>query len=198
MRGTDVNEHHAPPRPLDVCESGDLPRDVEVRQFELRYPARWFAPVHQHPRAWDIEEDTISWMRDLGLVSAPEQLDAVRAMYPRVYGGCPVSMVPYEHSLIYTEYVTMWLLWDDGVVESATDMESLRDDFDAMAGIGGSGRATTPYAAAWRHVGDQIERLGGSAALRRRWVDSMRDYGEYAIYEGQIRRREKDYPSCAD
>src|SRR5215217_1331041 len=127
-------------------------------------------------------------MKGLGLLPTPHQLETVRAMSPRHYGGGPASMLPFESALAFTRYVTMWLLWDDEVAESPTRMEALELDFAAMAGLPLPEEARTPYREAWVQTGDAIERLGGSSALRKRWVLSMREFARHALLAGELCR----------
>lgn len=169
---------------LEVVAVANVPAHTGVHQLELQYPQAWFAPREQVPRAEDIEEQTIDWMRDLGLLQDSAQTAVVRAMWPRVYGGCSGSTLGYDAALLFTQYVTMWLLWDDEVAESSTGMKALEPHVDAMAG---AKTDDAPYAIAWRYIGDGIERVGGSASIRSRWAQAMREYAEYAVEEVNIR-----------
>ncbi|WP_458376185.1 terpene synthase family protein [Pseudomonas pergaminensis] len=171
---------------LEVVEVANVPAHTGVHQLELQYPKAWFAPREQVARAEEIEEQTIEWMRDLGLLQDSAQTAVVRAMLPRVYGGCPGSTLGYDAALLFTQYLTMWLLWDDEVAESTTDIAALEADFNAMAGAENA-VPDTPYRTAWRQIGDGIECMGGSIALRQRWVKAMREYASYAIAEVRVR-----------
>jgi hypothetical protein len=172
--------------PIHIVGVADVPPDTEVQRLELRYPETWFAPREHAPCADELEEQAISWMSELGLLTRPGQIETVRAMGPRDYGGCTTSMLEEEGVHLYSQYLTMWLLWDDEVVEASTDMAALEADFAAMAGLGEAG-LDAPYHRAWRQIGDGVERMGGSAALRERWVRLMRDYADYAIAEVNVR-----------
>ncbi len=70
--------------PLRVAETTALPPAFAVHELALRYPGHWFAPLEQAPRAGEIEEETIAWMTDLGLLPTVEQVATVRAMRPGI------------------------------------------------------------------------------------------------------------------
>lgn len=160
---------------------------VEIIDIELIYPATWFAPDEQTAHADEVEERTVAWMRDLGLLPSAAQERVVRGMCPRFYGGCSGSMLSFDAALLYTRYLTMWLLWDDEVVERSATEAALERDFAAMGGAGGISPSDPPYVRAWREIGDGLQGACGSLALRRRWVRSMRDYAREAIAETAIR-----------
>lgn len=175
-----------------VVDHDALDFSYPLLELEMRYPSRWFAPLEQHPEAAHIEEQTIVWMRGLGLLSSPMQEAVARAMCPRVYGGCPASMLSFDATLLYCQYLTMWLLWDDEVVESTAEFHELEADFLAMSGVDGAQPDEPAYRRAWREIGDGIERLGGSRALRLRWVEAMRGYARDALIEERFRRLPPD------
>jgi hypothetical protein len=170
-----------------VIERHTLDSCYPVLDIKLHYPGAWFAPLEQHPDALVIEERTIAWMRGLGLFSHASQEAVTRAMCPRFYGACPASMLSFDAALLFTQYVTMWLLWDDEAAECAASFDELEADFLAMSGTRGVQPDEPAYRRAWREIGDGIERLGGSPALRQRWVDAMRHYARDALVETRFR-----------
>lgn len=97
-------------RHFDMIDTGVLPPSTEIIEIPLRYPDHWFAPSDRAPGADEFDQQTVSWMTDLGILTTAERTSAVLAMRPGHYGGCAASMLPREQALLFTECVTMWLL----------------------------------------------------------------------------------------
>jgi hypothetical protein len=164
-----------------------LNRDVHaLHSVHIRYPTFWFSPVKLSPFARDIENETIRWMTSLGLIKDKAKRAHVLAMEPRHYAGYTHPLASYEHALMYCKYITMWLLWDDEVVESATNVDELAPTLQALAD--GQAPLVTPYDAAFKHIGDEYESLGASGAWRRRFASKMLDWAEHAIREEKVRQ----------
>lgn len=174
------------PRPFHTVESQHLPPDIEIETLPLTYPAQWFAPVDQHPCAEAVEDQTLNWMHELGLLRDAAQEGSVRAMCPRFYGGCSGSMLSFETDLLYTRYLTMWLLWDDEVIETSTHPHALEPYFRAMEGTVHAPELRG-YHLAWHQVGRALKALGASKALEMRWTEAMRRYAGFALSETAIR-----------
>ncbi|WP_432171851.1 terpene synthase family protein [Streptomyces sp. 1222.5] len=171
---------------LDAASSPD----VKLTTLPLEYPAHWLSPVRLSPFAHTIEHGTMAWMESLGLFSSSAAADEVRAMEPRHYGGYPHSLAAYEHALAFCQYVTMWLLWDDKVVEKATSIFQVEPALAALAGTPvDPEHRNDPYVRAFRHLGDEYERLGASRAWRTGFADAMRHWARQAILEEEVRRR---------
>lgn len=164
-----------------------LNKDVHaLRSVHIRYPTSWFSPVKLSPFAREIENETIRWMTSLGLIEDKTKRAHVMAMEPRHYAGYTHPLASYDHALMYCKYITMWLLWDDDVVESATNVDEVAPTLRALA----DGRAplASSYDAAFKHIGDEYEKLGASGAWRRRFASKMLEWAEHAIREEKVRQ----------
>jgi len=170
-----------------------LPEDVKTHVLSVSYPQYWFAPVELSPFASTIEEETIDWMESLGLVKNVERRAHLRAMEPRHYAGYSHSMASYEHALMYCKYITMWLLWDDECVEVATDYSDVAEPLMALAGEDvPTARKDDPYVLAFKHIGDEYERLGASREWRIRFAANMSEWAKHAVEEEIVRRKGSD------
>ncbi len=170
-----------------------LPEEVKTCVLAVSYPKYWFAPVALSPFATTIEEETIEWMDSLGLVKSKERRSHIRAMEPRHYAGYSHSMASYEHALMYCKYITMWLLWDDECVEVATDYSEVAEPLMALAGEDvPAARKNDPYVLAFKHIGDEYERLGASREWRIRFAASMSEWAKHAVEEEIVRRKGSD------
>jgi hypothetical protein len=109
-------------------------------------------------------------------------------MEPRYYAGYSHSMAAYDHALMYCKYITMWLLWDDQCVETAQNFIDIELPIRALAGEDNLSTINDPYAIAFKHIGDEYERLGASRSWRIRFAEKMREWAHYAIEEEKIRR----------
>ncbi len=174
-------------RHFGVIDTGELPSGTEIVEISLRYPDHWFAPADRAPGADEFDQQTVSWMVDLGILTTDDRTSAVLAMRPGHYGGCAASMLPREQALLFTECLTMWLLWDDEIIEQAPDVSDVERYLAAIAGSTAPRSGDPPYAVAWRQICDELERLS-SRHLRQRLGASMRTFVEHSIAEGKVAR----------
>ena len=135
-----------------------------------------------------IEEETIHWMYSIQLVPDSESYQQIRNMEPRHYAGYSHSMAAYDHALMYCKYITMWLLWDDQCVEKAQEIVDIELPMRALAGEHSLIGVEDPYVIAFRHIGDEYERLGASRSWRIRFAEKMHEWACHAIEEETIRR----------
>jgi len=170
-----------------------LPEDVKTYLLSVSYPKHWFAPVKLSPFASTIEKETIDWVKSLGLVINEEQRAHLRAIEPRHYAGYSHSMASYEHALMYCKYITLLLLWDDECVEVATDYSDVVQPLMALAGEEIlTARNNDPYVLAFKHIGDEYERLGATREWRIRFAANMREWAKHAVEEDLVRRKGSD------
>jgi hypothetical protein len=95
--------------------------------------------------------------------------------------------------LMYCKYITMWLLWDDECVEVATDYSDVAEPLMALAGEDvPNAKKNNPYVVAFRHIGDEYERLGASREWRIRFAANMSEWAKHAIEEEMVRRQGRD------
>ena len=167
-----------------------LPAALDLKTLHVRYPWHWFAPVPLSRFAKTIEDQTIRWMHDLGLLKDTDTLQQVWAMEPRHYAGYSHSMASFDHALVYCKYITMWLLWDDHCVEPASTYTP--DLADAIAALAGESlpahRRDTAYARAFADIGNEYQRLGASLGWRRRFAGKMQEWARHAIAEQRVRK----------
>lgn len=167
-----------------------IPESIKTSVISVSYPRYWFAPVALSPFSRTIEEETIEWMDSLGLVKNKKRRAHLLAMEPRHYAGYSHSMASYEHALMYCKYITMWLLWDDECVEVATDYSQVAAPVMALAGEDvPAALQSDPYVLAFRHIGDEYERLGASREWRIRFAVKMREWTQNAVEEEAVRRK---------
>lgn len=176
-----------------------LPEEVKPCILSVSYPAHWFAPVALSPYAATIEQETMEWMDSLGLIRNAQRRAHLLAMEPRHYAGYSHSMASYEHALMYCKYITMWLLWDDECVEVATDLAEIAAPLMALAGeTVPAAKEDDPYVRAFKHIGDEYERLGASRAWRVRFAQNMSEWAKCAVEEEWIRRNGRGGSSHRD
>lgn len=175
--------------PIRILRSSEDSHDLQEHHLEIKYPGRWFAPISLSPFARSIEEETVSWMQTLDLIKDDLCLAHVLAMEPRHYAGYSHSMASYDHALMYCKYITMWLLWDDERVEVAKTFHEVESPLIALRGDQVTESvADDPYVRAFRHIGDEYERLGASRRWRQRFSDRMSEWAAHAIQEEVVRR----------
>lgn len=129
---------------------------AECRQLRLEH-------IRLSPYAHDIEAATIAWMQSFGLIPDQRYLERVNRMAIWGYAGFSHPFANRQELLLYSKYITLWLLWDDLVVERTTDLD------DILYGIESAFRwddeplrAQDRYIRAWRSIVDGYKELGVS------------------------------------
>lgn len=178
------------PKTVKAVEAGSkFLQSLASQTIRVAYPSHWFAPVRLSRFAHTIEEETIRWMVSLGMVPTVQCLAHLRSMEPRHYAGYSHSMAAYDHALAYCKYITTWLLWDDQRVEVATDYGQVEPPLEALAGEEvAPAHRHDPYVIAFRHIGDEYEKLGASRTWRMRFSDRMKEWARHAVAEEKVRR----------
>jgi hypothetical protein len=67
-------------------------------------------------------------------------------------------MASYEQVLLYCKYTTLWLLWDDVVVETIQDERIVQPPTLALRGDKVENSASDPWVEGFKHIGDEVER----------------------------------------
>ena len=162
---------------------GDVGSDL---QMQLRYPSAWFAPVALSAFAQTIGKCTIEWLDELGLLKDAATRDHVLAMEPHHYAGYSHSMASYDHALLYSKYITLWLLWDDQVVERANHIQDAMRPLHALGG--GTCDWSDPFCVGFRQIGDGYVLHGATSEWRWRFSNVMLEWAQHAVAEEMMRR----------
>ena len=197
LRFTKLSACERPPRDDGVQYStvSAAPEGAPTR-VHLRYPSTWFSPQRLSSFSNTVGEQTIAWLDRLRLLPDRETYKHVVAMEPHYYAGYSMPMGSYEQTLLYCKYITLWLLWDDQVVEKA---EGLDDISRALAALAGDEcEDDDPFSIGFREIGDGYSLGGATAAWRRRFAQVMLEWATYAVREGSRRRAPHSHPSRDD
>jgi hypothetical protein len=128
--------------------------------------------VRLSPYADVVERETIAWMQTSALLPDERYLEKVTRMAVWGYAGFSHPFGRIEELTLYSKYITLWLLWDDLVVEKATDLGAILDGLaDAFRWDRASLTESNPYLRAWRDIVDGYKQLGASRdfVARLRW-----------------------------
>ena len=178
----DVDRDDQPPTAPDR-DMGGVGGDL---QLQLRYPSAWFAPVALSAFAQTIGKCTIDWLDELGLLKDATTRDHVLAMEPHHYAGYSHSMASYDHALLYSKYITLWLLWDDQVVERANHIQDAMPPLHALGG--GTCDWSDPFCVGFRQIGDGYVLHGATSEWRWRFSNVMLEWARHAVAEESMRR----------
>ena len=162
--------------------------------MQLRYPSAWFAPVALSAFAQTLGKCTIEWLDELGLLKDAATRDHVLAMEPHHYAGYSHSMASYDHALLYCKYITLWLLWDDQVVERATHFRDAVRPLHALGG--GTCDWSDPFCVGFRQVGEGYVLHGATSEWRWRFSTVMLEWARHAVAEEVMRRDATNSTSC--
>jgi hypothetical protein len=106
--------------------------------------------VRLSPYADVVERETIAWMQTSALLPDERYLEKVTRMAVWGYAGFSHPFGRIEELTLYSKYITLWLLWDDLVVEKATDLGAILDGLaDAFRWDRASLTESNPYLRAW-------------------------------------------------
>ncbi|WP_223537967.1 terpene synthase family protein [Pseudomonas sp. GL-B-16] len=189
METAAINQLRSEGDPVRIICANEEIQGLREHRLEIQYPEHWFAPLALSPFAKKIEQETISWMQALGLIKDDQSLSHVQAMEPRYYAGYSHSMASYDYTLLYCKCITMWLLWDDERVEVAKNFDAVEGPIIALRGDQAPAhQVDDPYVRAFKHIGDEYERLGASKQWRQRFADRMSEWATHAIQEEVVRR----------
>lgn len=157
--------------------------DIDYNQYKkipiiIEFPRNWYPHVRTSLFEKTIESETIKWMTEYQIISSKEEESTVKEFEISKYAGYPGCMFNYEYALLNSKMITLWLLWDDVEVEGISNpsyysnlIELLSEPSDTVSG--------DRFICAWKHIGDEITRLGGTNEFRKRfgksidgWIDS--------------------------
>jgi hypothetical protein len=142
--------------------------------FALRFPEWWWPTPLRHPEAEAIERDTLAWLRSFGIGLEAGEAEKLRKFDCAKYGGYSLPMSDRASAMLVTQFISLWLFWDDMQVEeeSGWDVEEVvRALVEATPPV-----TASRYVAAWADIGRRLraersdawlERLG---AAMRQWL----------------------------
>jgi hypothetical protein len=147
--------------------------------FQLRFPARWRATPVQNPYAAALERRTLSWLRDYGMGAESGEAERLRRFDVGRYGGYSLPYADFEAALLVTQYISLWLFWDDLQVEDEFGW-NVDHVLQALHGPWQPTRSESRYLAAWADLGTRLRGQRSPAWLTRlsssmlQWLENAR------------------------
>ena len=128
-------------------------------QYELS-----LSHVKLSPYAHEVERATMAWMEASGLIPDECYVEKVSRMAVWGYAGFSHPFASIEELMLYSKYITLWLLWDDVVVEKAPDLGTILHGLkNAFRWEADAEREMDPYLQAWKSIVDGYKSLGVSS-----------------------------------
>src|SRR5882672_259447 len=182
---------------VEIVSAQDFPwREVEVpASFELRFPQRWIAQPVQNRYAAAIERETLAWLRSYGIGKSRDEAEKLRKFNCGMYGGYSLPTANYQTALLVTQFISLWLFWDDAQVEEGDDF-CVEAVLEALTGAA-EPHAPSRYLAAWADIGWRLRRTQ-SAAWLGRLESTMREWLENAKLETRLAQAFKRGAACPD
>lgn len=181
---------------IEIVRAQDFSRmDVEVpASFELRFPRNWIANPVQNRYAMAIERETIAWLESYGIGLSQEEAAKLRTFNCGMYGGYSLPAANYQMGLLATQFLSLWLFWDDAQVEE--------EDFCIDAVIealikGVEPRESSRYLAAWADIGRRLRRTQSDTWFAR-LEETMRDWLENAKIETRLAKAFQRGTACPE
>ena len=171
-------------------------RDIEVpASFDLRFPRSWIANPVQNRYAAAIEGETISWLASYGIGHSRDEAEKLRKFNCGMYGGYSLPSANYQTGLLVTQFISLWLFWDDAQVEEGDDF-CIEAVLEALTGAG-QPRESSRYLAAWNDIGLRLRRTQSEAWLGRLEA-TMRQWLENAKIETRLAKAFMNGDACPD
>ena len=148
-----------------IVDTDAIPADYTPIALDFRYPATWIASFLRNPFAEVAESATFEWLEHLGVTPSAELRARVRHMNVAAYAGDSLPLARYEDLYHYSRLITLWLLWDDQVVEKRTDARidaHLDQVLAALAGRLSPDACDDGYVRGWAELGQGFLRVGRS------------------------------------
>ncbi|HET9930581.1 MAG TPA: terpene synthase family protein [Polyangiaceae bacterium] len=177
-----------------LVSRGARSREEDQASHLLRFPSHWRAAPVVNPAEMRIERETLEWLAAHGMGTSPAEREKLRKFECGKYGGYSLPRAPLPEALLVTQFISLWLFWDDVEVEDHTDWSI--DDV-AAAFTAGPSPSTNSYVMAWNDVASRL-RARGSARWLARLAESMREWLGNAQHEtklGMALRKRAEWPS---
>lgn len=152
-------------------------------RYRLRFPRSWKPDFTGNRYAASIERETLAWLRSHGIGSSPHEAEKLAKFNCAKYGGYSLPMADYRAGLLVTQFISLWLFWDDVQVEQ----EEAWDIEEVVAALTGSQLpcSSCRYVAAWADLGQRLRRTQSEAWLQS-LVTAMRQWLENAKLETRM------------
>jgi hypothetical protein len=173
---------------VEIVSARDFSRDDVVipARFALRFPAHWRARPVRNRYAHAIERKTIAWLRSFEIGCNASEAEKLAKFNCGRYGGYSLPRADYRSALLVTQFISLWLFWDDVQVEEELDwdLEAVLEALDGNARPANASR----YVLAWFDLGRRLR-----ATQSQRWFTqlgtAMRQWLENAKRETAIAKR---------
>lgn len=158
--------------------------DVEIpRSFALRFPQHWWPNPLRNVAAERIERDTLTWLRSFGIGLEADEAEKLRKFDCAKYGGYSLPLADPEAATLVTQFISLWLFWDDMQVEEECGWD-IEEVVRALVD------PTPPdtrsrYVAAWADIGRRLRAVRSAAWLERLGA-AMRQWLENAKLETRL------------
>ncbi|MGH8549054.1 MAG: terpene synthase family protein [Methylococcales bacterium] len=145
----------------------------------LLYPVRWQSPYPDGNRYADLfERCTIEWLTRFGLIVNAEDLQTIKEFECGLYGGLSSPTSNLRDGLLITQFVSLWLYFDDRIIEDSTvfDIDDPVGTRTTKAAAGGP----AAFVNAWNDLCDRLRRTQSEAWMQRlgkslkAWIENSR------------------------
>lgn len=121
-----------------------------------------------NPYASLVEKRTIAWLEERGLVENEQHAKLLRDTDIGGYGGYAVPMASLEACLEFTQFISLWLLWDDVEIEVFVEQRSFNiDDWGRLMAGAHPIKGRSKFASAWWDLVQRVARKRSPIWLRR-------------------------------
>jgi hypothetical protein len=150
---------------VEIVRCADAREQRSARSAHaLRFPAHWRAQPVSNPQRDAIELGTLRWLASFEIGESPADREKLRKFECGNYGGYSMPRAPLAEALLVTQFISLWLFWDDVEVEDHTCW-SIDDVVQALSS--GAADARGPYLAAWADLGRRLSERRDPAWLAR-------------------------------
>ena len=133
-------------------------------RYRLRFPRHWRAQPVSNPAEAAIEEGTLAWLATHGMGIEAADREKLRKFECGKYGGYSMPRAALPEALLITEYISLWLFWDDVEVEEHAGW-SVDDVVRVLTTRGPPSESR--YVNAWGELGARLGERRGAGWLTR-------------------------------
>ena len=135
---------------IQVVSRGARWTNGDEASHRLLFPAHWHANPIGNTAELAIERGTLEWLAKYGMGISPAEREKLRKFECGKYGGYSLPRAPLPEALLITQFISLWLFWDDVEVEDNT---SWSIDDVAAAFTAGPSPSANSYVMAWNDNG---------------------------------------------